>query len=340
MNVDLFQEKGVSEHAYRCLQTESATLSRFVTAPPGYPSHENMVTAFFATLASMREGKITEYLGDPMGFVLIPVYDTFEVSTRNVVAVMKSAIHWRTYFRNILPSNINGITVVLENKCDGFYTYELQGAEAYVVGEGDQHDLTYNKWVRSTEVTLDVLEDGTATGLRFNQGECPYSLHVYPTEEFYEGIVTHDPIIITFAVGMVFFFTIILFLFYDRLVERRQRLILAKATQSTAIVSSLFPKQIRDRLLQTGGDKNGKNASMPMAPNYRLKTFLSGNTEDHESNNQPIADLFVNCTVLFAGKCRTLVSDRKQTRPVLTSFLLDLLIYHRYCWFHGMEFNT
>ena len=40
-----------------------------------------------------------------------------------------------------------------------------------------------------------------------------------------------------------------------------------------------------------------------MAPNYRLKTFLSGNADDHENSNQPIADLFANCTVLFAGEC-------------------------------------
>ena len=234
VNADLFQEEFVSEHAYRCLETESAVLSGFVTAPPGFPDHEDMHTAFFSTIASMNEGEIVEYLGDPMGFVLIPVYDTFDVATRKAVALQKSAIHWRKYFRNILPSNINGITVVLENKCDGFYTYELDGPDAYVVGEGDLHDTTYKKWGRHAEVTVKVLEDGTATGLRLNQEACPYSLHVFPTKEFYDEIVTPGPIIITFSVGMVFFFTIMLFLFYDRLVERRQRLILAKATQSTA----------------------------------------------------------------------------------------------------------
>ena len=44
--------------------------------------------------------------------------------------------------------------------------------------------------------------------------------------------------------------------------------------------------------------KNGGN--LALAPNHRLKTFLNGNTNAHENNNQPIADLFPHCTVFFA----------------------------------------
>jgi class 3 adenylate cyclase len=34
--------------------------------------------------------------------------------------------------------------------------------------------------------------------------------------------------------------------------------------------------------------------------NHRLKSFLSGDSAGGEDNLQPIADLFPNCTVLFA----------------------------------------
>jgi class 3 adenylate cyclase len=107
------------------------------------------------------------------------------------------------------------------------------------------------------------------------------------------------PILMTFAVAMVFIFTILMFLVYNRLVEKRQYLILRKAAHSTAIVSSLFPKQVRDRLLQENDEQTS------LTSGNRLKKFLSS---DPNNNGQAtsslfgsqIADLFPHCTVLFA----------------------------------------
>lgn len=172
-----------------------------------------------------------------MAFLMLPIFDSFALETRKVVAILQSVIHWKSYLVSILPDNVHGILVVLENGCAEAYTYEIDGGDAYVVGSGDLHDSHYDHMEISKTISVKVLKDGTATGIKLNQGKCPYSMHVYPSKKFYNHIVTNDPIIVTFAVGMVFLFTIIMFLIYDRLVERRQRLILAKATQSTAIVS-------------------------------------------------------------------------------------------------------
>jgi class 3 adenylate cyclase len=249
----------------------------------------------------MWEGEQVEYLGDPMAQFQIPVFDSFNETTRKPVAVMKSLIHWRHYFRNILPSNVHGVTVVLENECDGHYTYEINGKEAFVRGFGDLHDNKFDDYEMTAEFETDVdniLDDGTSAGINVTKGNCNYLVHVYPSEEFYGDYVTKRPIIVTFAVAMVFVFTAILFLVYDRLVERRQVLILAKATQSTAIVSSLFPKQVRDRLMQTENDRKG--GPVALASNHRLKTFLTGDDKANDVGGQPIADLFPHCTVYFA----------------------------------------
>jgi hypothetical protein len=48
-------------------------------------------------------------------------------------------------------------------------------------------------------------------------------------------------------------FTSLVFLLYDRLVERRQK-VMSTAVQSSAIVSSLFPSQVRDRLFPIDGE--------------------------------------------------------------------------------------
>jgi class 3 adenylate cyclase len=89
-------------------------------------------------------------------------------------------------------------------------------------------------------------------------------------------------------------FAVLMFLVYDRLVERRQAIVLKSANQSSAIVSSLFPKSVTDRLLDIGSDSNSRT----MTAKTRLKSFLS-DSQDNQGL-QPIADLFPETTVLFA----------------------------------------
>jgi hypothetical protein len=108
---------------------------------------------------------------------------------------------------------------------------------------------------------------------------------------------SETPLVITCAIAGVLFFCILMFLFYDRLVERRQKVILATATQTTAIVSSLFPAQVRDRLMM---QQEKQSDAYGAANKSRLKGFLNGNSNEFESNAAPIADLFPLCTVFFA----------------------------------------
>ena len=295
VNEDIFARSKEATEAKECIECRSALLGGFIIAPPGPSSHRNATTAFFATLRSIWEGSAVEYLGDPMAYLNLPVFDSFNEKNRSVVAVMRSLIHWRSFFRKILPTTIHGITVVLENQCDGFFTYEIHGDEALVVGFGDRHESKYDDLERTATIQLTNLKDGTVTGITFDQDHgCNYIIHIYPTDTFQDDYVTKQPIAITFAVVVAFIFTILMFLVYDRLVERRQKLVLAKATQSTAIVSSLFPKNVTDRLMNSE-DNTGK---LRMATQNRLRTFLNGTSDGDDQ--QPIADLFPHCTVFFA----------------------------------------
>ena len=127
-----------------------------------------------------------------------------------------------------------------------------------------------------------------------DSNECPYSIHVYPSQAFYDNHNTSQPLMITAAVAGIFLFTALMFLFYDRLVERRQKIILTKATNSNTILSTLFPKTIRDRLMEDVEREQGKGGEL-MAPSHRLKTFLAGDDKSKDQmglQRAPIADLF------------------------------------------------
>jgi class 3 adenylate cyclase len=297
VNENIFRSHTAASASKSCLKEEAVVLGGFETAPAGDTSHPNRYTSLYASMLSIAAKKAEAYDGSPMTNVFLPVFDSFkdgDTSTkRHPVAVMMAVIHWASYFKEILPPNVRGLVLVLDNGCGGTFTYRIDGLEVISIGAGDHHRSKFDDMVKSTSLSEGLqIAAGTRLGLRLNYGDsgCQYDLRVYPSQEFYDEYNTDTPIIMTFAVAMVFLFTAAMFLVYDRLVERRQRLVLMKAAQSTAIVSSLFPRNVRDRMMEeTGGDSQ----------NSRLKSF-KGDSKDEDVGSQPIADLFPHCTVLFA----------------------------------------
>jgi Adenylate and Guanylate cyclase catalytic domain len=113
--------------------------------------------------------------------------------------------------------------------------------------------------------------------------------------------VSHRPIVYTIGAVAIFVLTSLVFLVYDCFVERRQHVVLTTARRSSAIVSSLFPSQVRDRLYPMYNDSDGTVSG-------RLSSFLrdtKGNARNSEGENlklagAPIAELYPETTVFFA----------------------------------------
>jgi class 3 adenylate cyclase len=85
----------------------------------------------------------------------------------------------------------------------------------------------------------------------------------------------------------------IVFLIYDLLVQHRNEKIVITAARSNAIVSSMFPDAIRDRLLHQN------EAQSKQGP---LKSYLMNGADGGSGylSSKPLADLFLETTVLFA----------------------------------------
>ena len=244
-NENLLENPRVSKTVKASIEARSAVLSGFHFAPAGGPSDPNQTTAFFATIESITFGKQVEYGGDPMSHIVIPIFDSLNGTDRGeVVGVLTAKLHWKDHIEGILPTTDYGYRVIIENSCDlsgqNAFTYQVDGPIVKVLGKGNRHDPKFTTYHVSENFANDNIKDGTLRGLNYSDDFCPYVFHVYPTQALYDQYVTNVPIIRCLSVAVVFLFTIGMILLYDRLVERRQSIVLAQATHSTAIVSSLF----------------------------------------------------------------------------------------------------
>lgn len=284
------------------IKNESVVISEFITASPGDMFSWDLLAAKIALMQSTAQGELVQYQGDPVGQVYFPIFDHF-FDGRKTVAILIAWIHWASFFRAILPKSIKGVYFVLGNTCGGNYTYKINGPDVFPIGEGDLHDKAYDSWkVYADFADLDKIVDGTKLGLPLDHSFCQYHIHVYGSKEFESIYKTSLPVIMTCAVAIVFVFTAFMFLVYDRLVERRQKLVMLKAQQTTAIVASLFPENVRERLMEQAAKKvEGRDSFVP--GNRRLKGYLNDNGAAEavdNINSAPIADLFPHCTVMFA----------------------------------------
>jgi hypothetical protein len=176
----------------------------------------------------------------------------------------------------------------------------VQGDSVDYLGPEDSHDpkyhhLAYQHEVASSLKTRAAPENRAYTTVGMDDSMCHYRIVVYPSQALEDVFVNRQPVIFMAIAVSIFTFTSMVFVMYDVLVARRQRILMAKALQSGAIVSSLFPENIQSRLFDEDA-----NAIAPVNK-HQLATSQSFEDVDVEPKaKDAISDLFPHCTVLFA----------------------------------------
>lgn len=336
INVNMYEEGDIrGEYGTQSLAESAIVIGDMTFAPPGEIDSSVQESSEYAQLLSIDAKNQVSYQGDPLFFVFIPIFDSFE-DDRKSKSLLIGLFHWGNLFSEALEET-TGIDVVLKNTCSEPFTFRVNGPVVVPKGKGvsqfstihcrlsnrqsnpffpmqDLHEEKYDNWEEVTEfLEVGRVADGTRQGLPFADRECNYYLSVYPSDAFAEQFRDPIPAILVSSVAAVFAFAIGMFFIYDHLVERRQSLVLRKAVQSTAIVSSLFPKTVRERLMESShltpkteskallgfrekvqNGKRGANSASVVPPE------LQENGEEVDDEGPPIADLFPNCTVLFA----------------------------------------
>ena len=296
-NYNLIKDTKYNDAMTAALETGEVVISRtYVPFDISLPEEERKTGVLSLYIERWEQGGDETYLMDPVSDLVYPIFDE-KNGVRQIVALFKCFIYWRTYFLDILPEGDGPLLAVLENTCGDVYSYTVSGRDVEFIGEGDLHDQRFSDMYKESDFSS--FGDGKSFSQEAqNEGDCKYSLRVFPTPEMESKYISSTPVILIVVLAFVFVFTSAVFILYDWLVRRRQRLLVEKALQSGAIVSSLFPKAIRDRLYEEADLR--KKQKLQETKSGGMFSFAQDNFEDDIHSSEPMADLFPNCTVLFA----------------------------------------
>lgn len=90
------------------------------------------------------------------------------------------------------------------------------------------------------------------------------------------------------SLGIAFLLTALVFCGYVRFVHLRQIKVMQRAIESTAIVESVFPEKVRQRMFEID---DGKDELKPLTNDWT------------DIASMPIADLYPECTIMIADLC-------------------------------------
>ena len=133
-------------------------------------------------------------------------------------------------------------------------------------------------------------DDSHYTGLPYDDDFCTKTIKLYPSRKMEDEYRTNDPLVTTLVAASIFAFCLLVFVIYDAMVARRQKIVLGRALASGAIVNSLFPAKVRQQLYDE------KQAEQERDENEM--NFRSTDKEEAAANSRPIAHLHENTTIL------------------------------------------
>lgn len=258
--------------------------------------------------------------GEPVSILLLPVFDTFQPQDRAVVGVLMAPFLWKSYVANALGADARGVMVVLS--CGPrTYSYQLdRDNHVRFLGEGDLHHPYYTDAVQSATFANLLDQAGfteTSDSVAFRDGAFSnttrqYQLSIFPTAVYENSVTAKWSVKATVFVVVVSACLFLSFLFVGGKAEEQFSEMKKKAEESANIVDTLFPKDIQERLFRGIGNYSNSDRHIQTRallntdddPLSKLKDILNDTAPDKSTD--AVADLWPNCTVLFAGKCRNL----------------------------------
>lgn len=336
VNFNRLAWKGFNKEAELLMGEQEAVLSEAWTFEPGLDFQS---TRDFTFTSELLEAGGNDYYepGEPLGYIYYPVFEHFGAGAKTV-SILSATVYWKTYFQGILTDNVKGVICVVKNSVGQAFTYKIDGKQATFLGMDDLHEPVYDDMVVEADYSSfsDVAAEelGAYKGVAVDSDHLSYRIFVYPSVEFQAQYITSNPAIYTVAMVVIFLLTAGIFLTYDIFVERRQKIVLSSAVRSNAVVKSLFPENVRHRLMEEATPDNKKksaskevqslmdidrdkaSSSRPIAGKLARPPVAVTNSRGF-SHVRVITDFFPEATVMFADIRGTFDNGQLLVAPMI-----------------------
>jgi hypothetical protein len=271
------------------------------------------LSAVSSTLGKIAISSIADTLVNPETIVSIPIYSDLvslrgnELEDKNVsvVAYVFAVISWKNEMSKLFIDSSASATISsishdttksqpdmmleLKNTCGQSLLYEFHG-DSKLHFLGDANNIVYDKTYESYKTTIMLTKDFVPAAYISDDSDitnstdtidCQYYIELYPTVQFVQSYQAFVPFTFTTISLIVFVIAIIVFLLYDRFVSINNEKAVAAAARSNALVSSLFPSNVRERLLQEKDDEATEQQFLRKRREKQklrnLRSFITGN---------------------------------------------------------------
>ncbi|GKY90443.1 hypothetical protein MPSEU_000018100 [Mayamaea pseudoterrestris] len=249
------------------------------------------------------EGKQAEYFGFVHSLnASIAVIEELNAQPLTANDLANGLLPYQTYFQAL---DMPGVIIILNSSCAKAVTYMLnENGGATLLGEGDLHDPDYD----FTQQIFPLEQANDAASKR----NCRYSMILYASAMVY---AIDSPLLVNFTIGIAcgIFAIIVIFRYLDFTSFRGSTKIITAALQANSILTSLFPKIVRDRMIAEQQLqmplKNAPASNSIMAEMMQGAASVHGTAAEEEGSefgdglvhrDKPIADLFPETTIMFA----------------------------------------
>jgi len=243
------------------------------------------------------------------------VREGYDPSDHKLGGFLSVSFYWRDLLKGILPEGSDGIIVVFENGCNPTFGYQINGPVVSFLGVAEHYPDAAYAHLEKDSALLDLQEYSTIrdrlySGIPVNEEYCPFQVRVYPSAVMEQAYTTNQPAIFAATAFVIFAFTAAVFIIYDWLVERRQKKVMKTAIRTNAIVTSLFPSNVRERMYETQEKQKQEKTTMKTTRKGRNFTGMDSINDSTEvgvtDGSLPIADLFPNWYVCEQHLCLNL----------------------------------
>ena len=107
----------------------------------------------------------------PHSMAFYPIHKDTDDYESEIVAAVLVGFAWDSALRFLLPHGVHSIHAIVKNDCNQSYTYNLDGQDAFFLGEGDYHEEKFHDMEVVVNLSPFSHPDFTST-----TGHCQYKM--------------------------------------------------------------------------------------------------------------------------------------------------------------------